>query len=131
MPPSVAIIARVLRDWSAELALATVLVEDGRIAAVASGEDGARLAARAAERVDAPALIAIPGMVNAHHHAYGNVLRGTENSLPLELWALYTVAYGRALDADAIRLAILLGSAEMIRAGVTACVDHFPHIGNA
>src|SRR4030095_5281811 len=64
-------------------------------------------------------------------HAYANVLRGTENSLPLELWALYTVAYGRALDAEVIRLAILLGAAEMIRAGVTACIDHFPHVGNA
>jgi 5-methylthioadenosine/S-adenosylhomocysteine deaminase len=131
MPPSIAVTARVLRDWSADPAPATILVEDGRIAALESGEDGARLAGRAAERLEVPDLIAMPGMVNAHHHAYANVLRGTENSLPLELWALYTVAYGRALDAEAIRLAILLGAAEMIRAGVTACVDHFPHVGNA
>src|SRR5688572_12473777 len=116
---SLAIVARVLRDWSARPEPAAILVEGGRVAAVASGEDGARLAARAAERVDAPGLIAMPGMVNAHHHAYANVLRGTENGLPLELWALFTVAYGRALDAEAIRLAILLGAAEMIRAGVT------------
>src|SRR5215470_10689896 len=129
-PPS-AITARVLRDWSADPAPATILIEGGRVVALESGEAGARVAARALEHVDAPDLVAIPGMVNAHHHAYANVLRGTENSLPLELWALYTVAYGRALDAETIKLAILLGAAEMIRAGVTACVDHFPHIGNA
>jgi len=129
--PGVAIAARVLRDWSGRPEPGVILVEDGVIAAVESGENGARLAARAAQRLDAPGLIAMPGMVNAHHHAYANVLRGTENSLPLELWALYTVAYGRALDAAAIRVAILLGAAEMIRAGVTACIDHFPHVGNA
>jgi 5-methylthioadenosine/S-adenosylhomocysteine deaminase len=131
MPSSTALTARVLRDSSAAPELATILVEAGRIAAIAGGEDGARLAARAAERVEAPTLIAMPGLVNAHHHAYANVLRGTENSLPLELWALYTVAYGRALDAAALRLAILLGAAEMIRGGVTACIDHFPHVGHA
>jgi 5-methylthioadenosine/S-adenosylhomocysteine deaminase len=130
-PSSACITARVLRDWSARPEPAAILVEDARIVAVETGENGARLAARAAARVDAPDLIAMPGMVNAHHHAYANVLRGTENSLPLELWALYTVAYGRALDAEVIRLAILLGAAEMIRAGVTACIDHFPHVGNA
>jgi 5-methylthioadenosine/S-adenosylhomocysteine deaminase len=37
------------------------------------------------------------------------------------------VAYGRALGAEAIRLAVLLGAAEMIRNGITACLDHFPH----
>ncbi len=128
---SIAIAARLLRDWRGRPEPATILVEGGRISGVETGEDSARLAARAAERIDAPALIAMPGTVNAHHHAYANVLRGTENSLPLELWALYTVAYGRALDAEAIRLAILLGAAEMIRAGVTACIDHFPHVGHA
>ena len=69
----------------------------------------------------------MPGLVNAHYHSYGTLLKGTENSLPLEPWALYTVAYGRALGAEAIRLAVLLGAAEMIRNGVTACLDHFPH----
>jgi len=37
------------------------------------------------------------------------------------------VAYGRALGGEAIRLAVLLGAAEMIRNGITACLDHFPH----
>ena len=49
-------------------------------------------------------LLIIPGLINAHTHSYGNVLRGTENSLPLEPWALYTVAYGRSLDDEAIRV---------------------------
>ena len=73
-------------------------------------------------------MIVMPGLVNAHYHSYSTVLKGTENSLPLEAWALYTVAYGRALGEEAIRLAVLLGAAEMLRSGVTACLDHFPHV---
>ncbi len=121
----------ILADAAGESRPGALLVERGRIAAVADGAEAAALAARAGEHVDATGLVIMPGLVNAHHHAYANVLRGTENSLPLELWALYTVAFGRALDAQAIRLAILLGAAEMLRAGVTACIDHFPHVGFA
>jgi len=73
-------------------------------------------------------MVLMPGLVNAHYHSYGSLLKGTENSLPLEPWALYTVAYGKALGAEAIRAAVLLGAAEMIRNGVTACLDHFPHV---
>jgi 5-methylthioadenosine/S-adenosylhomocysteine deaminase len=111
---------------------AAVVVENDRIAAILHGNDE-RLAARAsaAEIVAGKGMILMPGLVNAHTHSYGNVLRGTENSLPLEPWALYTVAYGRSLDDEAIRLSILIGAAEMIRNGVTACVDHFAHFARA
>jgi 5-methylthioadenosine/S-adenosylhomocysteine deaminase len=123
--------AQVIADWRAKPVAASVLIEGERIAAIATaGDDRRALAARARSVMDARGLALIPGMVNAHHHAYGNVLRGTENSLPLELWALHTVAWGRALDGDMLRLAILIGAAEMLRGGVTACVDHFPHVRN-
>ena len=106
-----------------------VLVEGGSIEAVALTEREQREArARAREVVDATGMILMPGLVNAHYHSYGTLLKGTENSLPLEPWALYTVAYGRALGAEAIRAAVLLGAAEMIRNGITACLDHFPHV---
>jgi len=106
-----------------------VLVEDGAITAVAIGTDEDRaLRRRAPEVFDAGGMILMPGLVNAHYHSYSTLLKGTENSLPLEPWALYTVAYGRALGDEAVRLAILLGAAEMIRNGITACLDHFPHV---
>ncbi|MDQ2803652.1 MAG: amidohydrolase family protein, partial [Pseudomonadota bacterium] len=104
-----------------------VLVEGTRIAGVAWSEgERAQLRSRAAEIVDGAGHWLIPGLVDAHAHAYGALLRGTENSLPLELWALYTTAYGRALDAPALHAAILLGAAERIRAGITGTVDHAP-----
>lgn len=119
----------VLEGWDAEPRPGGVLVADGRIVAVELGPAAGALAGRAAEVVDAAGTVVMPGLVNAHHHAYGNALRGTENSLPLELWAPFTVAYGRALDAETLRLAILMGAAEMLRGGVTAAIDHAPQVG--
>ena len=121
--------ARLARlDLDAEPRAGGVLVEGGSIGAVALTDRAQREArARAREVFDAAGMVLIPGLVNAHYHSYGTLLKGTQNRLPLEPWALYTVAYGRALGAEAIRAAILLGAAEMIRNGITACLDHFPH----
>ncbi len=127
-----AITAHVLGE--AGFAEGTVLVEGNRIAAVGlSPADCAALQARAAEHVDAAGCWLIPGLIDAHSHGYATLLRGTENSMPLELWALYTVLYGRGYDAAAMRAAIMLGAAERIRAGITGWIDHSPmvHLGEA
>jgi cytosine/adenosine deaminase-related metal-dependent hydrolase len=106
-----------------------VLVEGRRIAAIAwSKDDRAALRSRADQEVDGTGHYLMPGLIDAHAHAYGTLLRGTENSLPLELWALHTTLYGRAFDGPAIRAAVLLGAAERIRAGITGVVDHSPAI---
>jgi 5-methylthioadenosine/S-adenosylhomocysteine deaminase len=122
-----AITARVLQE--AGFAEGTVLVEEDRIAAVGFAPiDRAALQARAAEHVDAGNCWLIPGLIDAHSHGYATLLRGTENSMPLELWALYTVLYGRAYDEAAMRAAVLLGAAERIRAGITGWIDHSPMV---
>jgi 5-methylthioadenosine/S-adenosylhomocysteine deaminase len=112
--------------------IGTVRVEGGTIAAVAFGEDERRaLCANASEVVDARGCWLVPGLVDAHTHAYGTLLRGTESALPLELWAFYTIAYGRGLDDDTIAAALLLHDAECIRSGITGVVDHYPQMANA
>lgn len=130
MAPSLYIAdARLVRlDAGDALSPGGVLVEGESIAAVAlTPREQAAARARANEVFDAAGMILMPGLVNGHYHSYSTLLKGTQNGLPLESWALYTVAYGRALGGEAIRLAVLLGAAEMIRNGVTACLDHFPH----
>ena len=115
-------------------AAGTVLVEGRHIAAVAwSAAEREALRARAGTVVAAQGHWLIPGLVDGHAHGYAALLRGTQNSLPLELWAFYTVLYGRAFDAAALRAAILLGAAERIRAGITGWIDHSPmmHLGEA
>lgn len=116
-------------DSRTELPFGAVLVREGRIAAVLASGD-VLPSVEAAERIDLEGRVLMPGLVNAHYHSYGNVVRGTENSLPLEQWALFTVAYGRSLDDDGIQTAILLGAAEMLRAGVTSAIDQFAHAGH-
>jgi cytosine/adenosine deaminase-related metal-dependent hydrolase len=115
-------------------AAGTVLVEGRHITGVAwSTAERDALRARAATVVAAEGHWLIQGLVDAHAHGYAALLRGTENSLPLELWAFYTVLYGRAFDEAALRAAILLGAAERIRAGITGWIDHSPmmHLGEA
>lgn len=86
---------------------------------------------QADEVIKADGMLVIPGMINAHYHSYSNLLKGTESNLPLELWTLYTVAYGHSLRADDIYLSVLLGAAEMMKNGITGCIDHFPHISRS
>jgi 5-methylthioadenosine/S-adenosylhomocysteine deaminase len=113
-------------------ATATVLVRDGAVAAVAQRTDERHaLCAGASAVVDARGRWLIPGLVSAHTHSYGTLLRGTESSLPLETWALYTIAYGNAFDDEAMTAAVLLHDAECIRSGITGIVDHFPHTRHA
>ena len=112
-----------------EVRTAAVLVRGGQVAAVAEdAAERAHLRLHAAEVVEAVGFWLLPGLVDAHAHAYAGILRGTENGLPLERWALYTVLYGKALDEKALRAAILVGAAERLRNGVSAVLDHSPQV---
>ena len=105
-----------------------VFIEGNRISAVTAPSESAALRQRATTLIDGRGQWLIPGLIDAHAHGYATLLRGTENAMPLELWALYTVLYGRAYDDRAIRAAVLLGAAERIRAGITGWVDHTPMV---
>lgn len=120
--------ARLVLPGRGDMPSGSILIEGERIAGVFSGGDGPQ---QAGEVIDGAGLAVMPGLTNAHHHSYSNVLRGTRNDRRLESWALYTVAHGYVLDSEAIRLAALLGAAEAMRHGVTALIDHAPHIAHA
>jgi 5-methylthioadenosine/S-adenosylhomocysteine deaminase len=106
----------------------SVLVENGLIKEVLPPNPGSEHLFRADETIDGSEMIVMPGMTNAHYHSYSNLLKGTTSHLPLEIWSLYTTAYGYSLDDEDIYNAVLLGLIDMIKSGVTSCIDHFPHI---
>lgn len=106
----------------------SILVEDGVIKEVIPHCNGREPPIRADETIDGSEMIVMPGMTNAHYHSYSNLLKGTVSHFPLEIWSLYTTAYGYSLDDDDIYNAVLLGLIDMIKSGVTSCIDHFPHI---
>ncbi|SHE60811.1 amidohydrolase family protein [Streptoalloteichus hindustanus] len=88
-------------------------------------------------RADAPALpadavvrectgILLPGLVNAHAHTPMTLLRGLGAELPLLRWLREAIwpAETRLSPAD-IRAGMLLGSMEMLRAGVTTSAEMY------
>jgi 5-methylthioadenosine/S-adenosylhomocysteine deaminase len=84
-----------------------------------------------AEVIDASGCVVIPGLVNAHTHLYQNLIKGASSGLPLVPWCNEVLF--RCLDVlrpalydGRERIAYLwsaLAAIEMIRGGVTSCVD--------
>lgn len=79
-----------------------------------------------ADRLDLGHALVMPGLVNAHTHAAMTFLRGLADDLPLLEWLQESVfpVEGR-LTAEISRMGALLGYAEMIATGTTACVDMY------
>lgn len=83
------------------------------------------------ECIDLNGDYVLPGMVNSHYHSYTNILKGTSFGEPLEMWSLDTVALGRILGEREMALSVSLGICDMLRSGVTACLDHIPHLATS
>ena len=97
-----------------------VTIADGRIAGVA--EVGA--AQPGDVRLAGKALV--PGTINAHCHTFQALLRGLGDDLDFMGWrdrVLYP--FSERLDRRGIALGAQLAFAEMLRHGVTTCVDFF------
>ena len=108
---------------------ADIAIENGVITAIGPhvGEGWARPAGRI---IEARGMLAMPGLINAHFHSPGNLLKGTLDSLPLELFMLYEVP-PLAQAGDAARLAYvrtMIGALEMLRRGITTVHDDAFHV---
>ena len=80
--------------------------------------------------IEAEGLLAMPGLINAHFHSPGNLMKGCLPGLPLELFMLYEVP-PLAPEGDGERLAYvrtMLGALEMLRRGITAVHDDAYHV---
>jgi 5-methylthioadenosine/S-adenosylhomocysteine deaminase len=70
------------REWSE----ADILVAQRRILAVGPGPCPEPAPARV---IEARGMLAMPGLINAHFHSPGNLLRGMVDCLPPEVFMLY------------------------------------------
>ena len=103
---------------------ADVVVRGSSIVAVGPGA-GDGLPPDGTTVIDASGQLVMPGLVNAHFHSPVNHLKGSLDSLPLELFMLYE---SPALDAAeqaprAAYIRTLLGAIDMLKLGVTSVQD--------
>ncbi|QCI67502.1 amidohydrolase family protein [Phreatobacter stygius] len=106
-----------------------VLIDGDRIAAVLAPHEVEAAAATADAVLYVQGSLIAPPLYDGHVHSSSTLLRGTENSLPLELWSYYATSYGRGFSDRCAKAAILLTAAEMIRNGIAGYVDHYPQVG--
>jgi 5-methylthioadenosine/S-adenosylhomocysteine deaminase len=79
---------------------------------------------------DAEGMLAMPGLINAHFHSPANLMRGTLDGLPLEVFMLYEVP-PLASPVDQRRLGYLrtlVGAMEMLKLGITSIMDDAFHV---
>jgi 5-methylthioadenosine/S-adenosylhomocysteine deaminase len=103
-----------------ELPQGDVLIEDGRIAAIAPRLD----VLDGAEVIDAAGMIVMPGLVNGHLHTWQSALRGIAADWTV---ARYMQAMHRGLATlyrpEDIYIANLMGALNQINCGTTTLVD--------
>jgi 5-methylthioadenosine/S-adenosylhomocysteine deaminase len=102
-----------------ELATASVVVVDDRITEVGTVPPGP-----CDREIDARGHLLIPGLINGHFHSSVNDLKGSLDSLPLEIFMLFeSPASGAAVAPRTAYIRTLLGALEMLRGGVTCVLD--------
>jgi cytosine/adenosine deaminase-related metal-dependent hydrolase len=97
-----------------------LLLRNGRIAQV--GPPGTVAAAGVAIH-DATDRLVVPGLVNAHTHGHANLMKGVADRWTLETSLTNGAWLAGARDPDTMYLSTLLGAADMLAKGCTACFD--------
>lgn len=107
-------------DAGTEIHGGSILIEDGVITWVGAGPPPHA----AANRVDGRGTVALPGLVNAHHHLYQTLTRAQAVNQGLFGWlrALYPIWAG--LDDEWVWTAARVGLAELALSGCSTTTDH-------
>jgi 5-methylthioadenosine/S-adenosylhomocysteine deaminase len=87
---------------------------------------GAMERGNAREHIDGSNLLAIPGLINSHAHVPMVLFRGLAEDVSIDAWFNdYVFPLESNLEPEDVYWGALLGSAEMIRAGITTFADHY------
>ena len=108
-------------DAGREITGGSILIEDGVIRYVGSGRPpGSDLGIV----LDGRGCIAIPGLVNAHHHLYQSLTRVSAQAEGLFGWLTELYPIWTGVDPAWVRDAAAVGLAELALSGCTTTTDH-------
>jgi cytosine/adenosine deaminase-related metal-dependent hydrolase len=110
-------------DAGTELAGGSILVEDGVIRWVGAGVPPAAAIA-GADALDGRGCVAIPGLVNTHHHLYQVLTRARAQQHGLFGWLTELYPVWAGLDTEWVRVAAAAGLAELALSGCSTSTDH-------
>lgn len=87
---------------------------------------------QATRTIDGSGCVAIPGLINTHHHFYQTLTRALAAAANVELfdWLRALYPLWARIDEEAVKVAALVGMAELMLSGCTTTSDHhyvFPH----
>lgn len=103
---------------------AAIAITDGRIAAI--GHEATLQGWQAEDTRDLGNALIMPGLVNAHTHVAMTFLRGLGDDMPLMDWLEKRIfPVETHLTAEIVHTASLMGFAEMLASGTTACLDMY------
>lgn len=108
-------------DMGTEIEGGSILFEDGQVTWVGTGAPAASGPLR---RLDGAGTVALPGLVNAHHHLFQTMTRARAPQQGLFGWLSELYPAWAGIDAEWERAASLVGLAELALSGCSATTDH-------
>lgn len=115
-------LAVTMDDAGTELSDASIAIEDGWITSVGAYPEGRTFD----QEIDCRRFMALPGLVNTHHHLYQTLTRAFPESQgqPLFPWLEMLYPIWALLDEEMVFTSTRTGLAELALSGCTTCADH-------
>ena len=107
-------------DAGSEVAGGSVLIDDGQITWIGTGPPPAA----ASDVVDGRGTVALPGLVNTHHHLYQTLTRVRAQDQGLFGWLTELYPVWAGVDAEWERAAAGVALAELALSGCSTSTDH-------
>lgn len=123
-------IVATMDDGGTEIAGGSILVEDGRISWVGGGRPPG--STQDVERISGNGCVAVPGLVNTHHHLYQTMTRVRAQDRGLFDWLVELYPVWAGLNEEWVRAGARVGLAELALSGCSTSTDHhyvFPSRG--
>ena len=117
----------VVWDGADDVRRGAIVIEGDRVTSIGTTPPDA--IASSAERIDAAGKLAIPGLINAHGHAYSALARGM--AIPgyaprsfAEILEQLWWRLDKVLDPGSVRASSIVAAMDAARCGVTTVIDH-------